>query len=74
MKQGKRIFQIVNEIFSLLVSLILIGIGGYLASGNWALPFMEALGSQIVGWVIAVVGGLSLFGSIVNMFFVTKKK
>ena len=64
----KKRYKIWNEILSLLVSLIVIGVGGYLASNKWTLPFLEALGSKVVGWILLIVGGLSLIGSIGNFF------
>jgi len=56
--------RIWNEITSIIVSLLLIAFGGYLISGSLIIPFFEAVGSKIVGWVIGIIGAVSLFSSI----------
>lgn len=60
-------WRIWSELTSIIVALLLIGVGGYLISGNWVLPFFEAVGSKVIGWVLAILGAVSLFTSIAGL-------
>ena len=74
MGNGKKTFQVWNEISSLLVALGAIALGSILITGAWIFPKLPALFSTIVGYVIAIVGAVSLLGSIANFFLIGKRK
>lgn len=66
-KKTKKAIKWISEIMTILITLAVIGIGGYMASGTLGLPFIEALGNKVIGWVLLIGGGLNLLAMVIRL-------